>query len=86
MKKLICIVLIIWISPLSYSQTSDKKAKDLTRDMANQLLKNSNMPGISIAISKQGKIVFAEGFGYADIANKIPVTTTTQFRTASVAK
>jgi serine beta-lactamase-like protein LACTB, mitochondrial len=86
MKKLICIVLIIWISPPSYSQISDKKAKDVTRDMANQLLKTSNMPGISVAISKRGKIVFAEGFGYADIANKIPVTTTTQFRTASVAK
>lgn len=86
MKKLICIVLIIGLSPLSYSQSSEKKARDLTRDMANQLLKKSNMPGISIAISKQGKIVFAEGFGYADTANKIPVTTTTQFRTASVAK
>ena len=86
MKKLICIVLFIWISPLSHSQPSEKKAIDLTRDLANQLLKNSNMPGISIAISKRGKIVFAEGFGYADIANKIPVTATTQFRTASVAK
>lgn len=84
MKKLICIVLFIWISPLSNSQ--DKKAIDLTRDMANQLLKNSSRPGISIAVSKRGKIVFAEGFGYADIANKIPVTITTQFRTASVAK
>lgn len=35
---------------------------------------------------QDGKIVFAEGFGYKDLLNKRPVTTKTQFRAASVSK
>jgi len=86
MRKFVFIILFFGISISSNSQHNDKKATDLTRVMVSELLKNSNMPGISVAISKHGKIVFDEGFGYADIENKIPVTATTQFRTASVAK
>jgi serine beta-lactamase-like protein LACTB, mitochondrial len=86
MKINLLIFLLIWISTPSKSQHIDKKTIELTRNMANELLRTSNMPGISIAISKKGKIVFDEGFGFADIANKIPVTKATEFRTASVAK
>lgn len=86
MKNFLWIFLLWGISIPSHSQQIDKKTIGLTRDMASELLKTSNMPGISVAISKKGKIVFVEGFGYADIANKIPVTKTTEFRTASVAK
>lgn len=54
--------------------------------MAEKLLELSKIPGLSIAVSKKGKIVYAEGFGYADLTNKIRVSPETQFRTASVAK
>ncbi len=86
MKNLLLVIGIIAVSPPSQSQQATKQAIELTRNMANELLKTSHMPGISVAISQKGKIVFAEGFGFADIANNIPVTTTTEFRTASVAK
>ena len=86
MKNLLVLLVMIAVSNPSQSQHSTKQAIELTRAMANELLKTSNMPGISVAISQKGKIVFAEGFGFADVANNIPVTTTTEFRTASVAK
>jgi len=60
--------------------------KERIQNMINELMLKSNLPGLSIAISKKGELVYAEGFGYADVENKIPVTTKTQFRTASVAK
>lgn len=86
MKNLLLLIAMIAVSNPSQSQQTTKQAIELTRNMANELLKTSHMPGISIAISQKGKIVFAEGFGFADVANKLPVTTTTEFRTASVAK
>lgn len=86
MRNVLSLILMIVISSPSQSQHSTKEAIGLTRDIANELLKTSSMPGISVAVSQKGKIVFAEGVGFADIENKIPVTKTTEFRTASVAK
>ena len=54
--------------------------------MAEQLLATANLPGLSVAISRNGQFVFAEGFGYADIERKRPITPDTRFRTASVSK
>jgi serine beta-lactamase-like protein LACTB, mitochondrial len=62
------------------------EASNLVRKMANELLKVAKLPGLSIAIRKKNEIIFAEGFGYSDIENKIPVTTNTQFRAASTSK
>lgn len=44
------------------------------------------IPGISVAIAKDGRLIYANGFGYADTINKEPVTTNSLFRTASCAK
>jgi CubicO group peptidase (beta-lactamase class C family) len=44
------------------------------------------IPGISVAIAKDGRLIYAKGFGYADTINKDPVTTNSLFRTASCAK
>jgi len=54
--------------------------------IAFDLIETANLAGLSIAISKNGEIIFAEGYGYADLKEKRPVTTETQFRAASVSK
>jgi CubicO group peptidase (beta-lactamase class C family) len=46
----------------------------------------SKVPGASIAVGMDGKIVWSEGFGLRDIAAKLPVTTTTRFRIGSISK
>jgi len=43
-------------------------------------------PGVSIAVSLGGEVVWAEGFGYADLENQVPVTTDSEFRIGSVSK
>lgn len=50
-------------------------------------LESNHIPGASVAVVKDGQLLFAKGYGYADVANKIPVVAdTTLFRTGSVAK
>ncbi len=46
-----------------------------------------NLPGLSVAIGIDGAIVWAEGFGYADLKHSVPVTPNHRFRigTASTA-
>ncbi len=48
--------------------------------------KHHNVPGISVAITRKGQVVFARGFGYADVERQSPVKTNDYFRLASVSK
>jgi CubicO group peptidase (beta-lactamase class C family) len=43
-------------------------------------------PGLSIAVVRGDKIVYARGFGYRDLKAKLPVTPQTQFYIASTTK
>lgn len=49
-------------------------------------LKEHQVPGAAVAVSHQGKLVYARGFGYADVEQKIPVQPDSQFRIASISK
>ena len=50
-------------------------------------LTEQNLPGLSVAVGVGGDIVWAEGFGWADLENRVPVAPDTRFRigTASTA-
>ena len=43
-------------------------------------LAEQNLPGLSVAVGLGGSIVWAEGFGWADIETRTPVTPDTRFR------
>jgi serine beta-lactamase-like protein LACTB, mitochondrial len=46
----------------------------------------SKVPGLSVAVAVNGSPVWRENFGYADLANKVRVTSKTRFRIGSVSK
>ncbi len=43
-------------------------------------------PGLSVSVGIDGQIVWAEGFGWADLEQRVPVRATSGFRVGSVAK
>src|SRR5690349_13633010 len=43
-------------------------------------------PGISVAVLHQGKLVFSEGVGFADLDNMIPANGSTVYNVGSVSK
>jgi len=45
-----------------------------------------NAPGASVLVIRDGKTIFAKGYGLADLETKLPCTTNTNFRLASVSK
>jgi CubicO group peptidase (beta-lactamase class C family) len=49
-------------------------------------LRKWSIAGASIAIAKDGKLIFARGFGYADTASKTETQPYSQFRIASISK
>ena len=47
---------------------------------------HATVPGVAVAVRKDGQVVFAKGYGLADLERKIPCTTHTNFRLASLTK
>jgi len=45
-----------------------------------------NIPGLSLAVAADDEVVWSEGFGWADIDQRRPVTPATRFRIGSVAE
>lgn len=56
------------------------------RSVVRQYLDDKRVVGCSIAIAEQGRIVFAEGFGYANLEVRAPATPETVYRLASISK
>lgn len=52
----------------------------------NAFMKKWTIAGASIAIAKDGKMIYARGFGYADTASKTETQPYSQFRIASISK
>ena len=53
---------------------------------ANEFLRHWNLAGMTMSIVKDGKLVYAHGFGYSDMEAKQPVLPGQLFRIASVSK
>jgi serine beta-lactamase-like protein LACTB, mitochondrial len=62
-------------------------AAEQGRRIVRASLIEQNLPGLSVAVGAGGDIVWAEGFGWADLENHVPVAPDTRFRigTASTA-
>lgn len=49
-------------------------------------VEDENLPGLSIAVGVGGHVAWSEGFGWADLENRVPVTPLHKFRVGSVSK
>ena len=56
------------------------------RQLARAGLVEHNLPGLSVAVGAGGEIVWAEGFGWADIDKRVPVSPRTRFRIGHASK
>jgi CubicO group peptidase (beta-lactamase class C family) len=46
----------------------------------------TGIPGFALAVAVDGKLVWSEAFGFADLERRVPATPATQFRIGSVSK
>lgn len=53
---------------------------------ARAALKDGPFAGIAVAVSRGGKVVYQNGFGFADVERKIPVKADTRFPVGSITK
>jgi len=72
----------------AYTQIPQKYEKVVaqSRKIIAETMTKQSIPGLSIAVAVDGKIIWSEGFGLADLENQIRVSPATRFRIASVSK
>ena len=61
-------------------------AADQGRRVARAGLVQQNLPGLSVAVGVGGEIVWAEGFGWADMEKRVPVAPGMRFRIGHTSK
>jgi len=87
-------IFTVSVPQTDYAQTAPQS--QLSSDLQSRLAaieqkvdarrKELGVPGMSLAIVKDGEVIFAKGFGYKDFTKQIPVTADTQFAIGSATK
>ena len=82
---------LLWISCLGASALlvgygPGKPDRDHLQQKIELNREQHQIPGASVAVIDNGKIVWAKGFGWADLDNNRPVTTQTLFQAQSITK
>jgi CubicO group peptidase (beta-lactamase class C family) len=60
--------------------TGHADAVERARQAVRAAIAGQNLPGLSVAVGMDGDLVWAEGFGWADLEDRVPVTPDTRFR------
>jgi serine beta-lactamase-like protein LACTB, mitochondrial len=80
--------LIVLAGSTAFAQSG--KLPDETRTrleaVVSKFMSANGVPGISIAVVKDGEFVWSKGFGMADLENSVPATPNTLYRLGSVSK
>ncbi len=59
---------------------------DAIRESIRHQLTESAAPSVAVAVAKDGKILWEQGFGWADRARRIPADEHTMYSLASISK
>lgn len=86
MKKLLVFLLGLFAFP-ALAQTGVSSPELASCDaVVQKFMERWKIPGATVAISRQGKLVYSRGFGYADLGQSQPMEPSNLLRVASVSK
>ena len=82
------ILAVVVSAPYAPHQTDTGAVNDRVSDrrVVEQLLKQFDVPGVSVAVIKDFKIAWTGAYGVADVETRTPVTADTLFQAASISK
>ena len=81
----LCLVLTTNICLQAQNNHVDEKLKGIDSTVY-KILEDWNVPGCGVGIVIRDELVFAKGYGYRDLENKLPITPNTLFQIASNTK
>ena len=93
-KSIIAAGLLLAVSFTVFAQASAVRAVTppsvnaavIAAELFEQAAASPTVPGISVAIAGKDGVIWAQGFGWADVENRVPMSVKTKMRIGSVAK
>ena len=82
-RVIVAIALLVGCANAQKTKETDLSSRI---DALAQTLLSRNIAGISIAVGQNGKVIFARGYGSANIQHSIAVTPETVFHIDSISK
>ncbi len=81
-------VMLVWLPTATWAGSTVLTAQKIQaiRGLVSAAMKSHGAPGATFAVGLGGKVVWAEGFGLADLENRTPAGPDTAYRTASIGK
>jgi CubicO group peptidase (beta-lactamase class C family) len=87
MNRKFFVIAFLLLASTSFAQPNPFQKKfTLVDRFIDSLMKDWNIPGLAIGIVYKDQLIYGKGYGYRDLENKLPVTTTTIFPIASNTK
>ena len=87
-SRLVLAIALLFVKAAS-AQTAAADSYAAARANADRQAKEwiaRGIPGLSLTVAVDGKIVYSEGFGFADLEERVAVWPTTKFRIGSISK
>jgi len=84
-KLLFSVFLSLFLFQLSFVLDVSAQSKKVDAYIKSEM-RRQNIPGLSLAVVKEGKVIKAKGYGLANVETNVPVTTETVFKIGSVSK
>lgn len=87
MRNLFLVIAFLLIASCGYAQPNPYQKKlPLIDRYIDSFMKDWNIPGMALGIVYKDQLIYAKGYGYRDIENKLPFNATTLFPIASNTK
>jgi CubicO group peptidase (beta-lactamase class C family) len=74
------------VTPASPTRSLSATIEHQIDDLGNRIVRDRRSPGLAIGVVEEGRIVYARGFGYANVAEHVRFEASTQTYASSISK
>jgi CubicO group peptidase (beta-lactamase class C family) len=74
------------VDDLNHKGKTDQQINATIDQYLQEQMQKRHIPGMALAVVQNGELIYAKGYGLADVENNVPITTESVFLLASITK
>ncbi len=85
-KAFFVIAIFLCISSITFAQKPEGPPMEAINEFIESQMRKQHIPGLSLAVVKDGNLLLTRGYGLADVENNVPATPETVYQIQSITK